>query len=223
MIIRPVTKLVVGVPSTEFWTKDFGVSMVGLGIYCATVPFPDGRMNHLILNNPSGSILPNMRSDIVQNALNADATHVLFIDSDQTFPHDLAHNLLSWRKQVVACNIATKRVPSQPTARGFDGSASGRMVYSPPGKTGLEKVWRIGCGVMLIEISVFRQIPPPWFPMVWREDAQCYHGEDWGFCELLEKYNIPIWIDHHISTQIGHVGKMVYNHEMVVQKEAKSA
>src|SRR5689334_19338639 len=41
-----------------------------------------------------GTILPMQRAELVQVALNHDATHVLFVDSDMRFPKDALIRLL---------------------------------------------------------------------------------------------------------------------------------
>jgi len=77
--------------------------------------------------------------------------------------------------------------------------------------TGLEKVWRVGTGVMMIKSTVFHDIKKPWFPVKWIESEQRWQGEDWGFCEKLEQAGIPIWVDHDTSALVGHWGNKMYS------------
>jgi hypothetical protein len=172
----------------------------------------------LVIIKKRGSILPQMRHQLLRQAVNSQTTHLLFLDTDQTFPSNTLHRLLQWRKPIVACNVAVKKVPSCPTARGFER----QPVYTLAGATGLKKVWRVGCGVMLIETDAIRSIPPPWFLDKWVSenpdypDAEDYQGEDWGFCEVLEANRIPIYIDQGLSWEIGHIGEKVFTHSDVV-------
>ena len=163
-----------------------------------------------------GSILPQLRYQLVKEAIERGATHVLFVDSDQTFPAQLVHCLARHHKPVVACNVAIKTLPSKPTARNKSETWwGGDVVYTLPESKGLEQVWRIGCGVMLIDVSVFKDLPKPWFHLKYMEKNDDFMGEDWYFCELLEAAGIPIFIDHDASKRVGHIGPYVFGHEHV--------
>ena len=207
----------IGIPSNGDWKAEFGMSLAGLIARAGTpgagnCPVIEG----LRLWNARGSILPRSRTTLAQKALESGATHLLFLDSDMVFPPDTLHRLLSWRKSVVACNCPTKMLPSTPTARGFSETAlTGVPLYSKPGDGGLEKVWRVGTGVMLVETRVFHTLPQPWFPITWDDKLQDYRGEDWSFVEALEKAGIPTWIDTRLSRQIGHVGDLRFEHSHV--------
>jgi len=167
-----------------------------------------------------------MRQDMVSTALKNDATHLLFIDSDQTFPRDTAHRLLAHKKQVVACNIATKMIPSTPTARFKGATRAGVPVYTTAASPPLEQVWRVGTGIMMIDLNIFKRDKlkrPPWFTQHWNEDLNSYVGEDWAFCEAMEKAGVKIYIDNALSMEIGHVGTLEYRHDLVVPIEDQEA
>jgi hypothetical protein len=163
-----------------------------------------------------GSILPQLRYNLVKEAIAQGASHVLFVDSDQTFPAQLVHCLARHKKPVVACNIAVKTLPSKPTARRKSEKWwGGDVVYTRPESTGLEQVWRVGCGVMLVEVGVFEKLPKPWFHLKYMPEIDDFMGEDWYFCELLENAGIPIYIDHDASKRVGHIGNFTFGHEHV--------
>jgi hypothetical protein len=162
--------------------------------------------------------LCNKRHRLAQRAVNEGFSHVFFVDTDQTFPGDTILRLLEHRKPFVACNIATKTATASPTARKFNREEEGRwkrgeVLYTLPDSTGLERVFRIGTGIVLIESDVFRQIKPPWFLETWKEGYNEYQGEDWYLCEKCQEYKIPMFIDHDLSKHVGHVGKFEYNVE----------
>lgn len=163
-----------------------------------------------------GSILPQLRYQLVKEAIEKGATHVLFVDSDQTFPAQLVHCLARHHKPVVACNVATKVLPSKPTARNKSTSWwGGDVVYTCPDSKGIEQVWRIGCGVMLIDVEVFKTLPKPWFNLKYVPENDDFMGEDWYFCELLEAAGVPIFIDHDASKRVGHIGPFTFEHAHV--------
>ena len=187
-------------------------------LHLAGTPVPGYDKVELQLHNAKGSILPASRQRILKAALEAGATHLLFIDSDQTFPADLAHRLLSHGKLVVGCNVATKVLPPSTTARMKDGTASGAPFYTERDSKDLVKVWRLGTGVLLLNLNIFKREElkkPPHFQVEWNEERGDYTGEDWFFMERLEKAGVSIWVDQSLSRQIGHVGSLNYGHDMI--------
>lgn len=207
-------KVFVGVPSQETWKADFGMSLVHM-VAMVSQPLRDGtKIQSCRLWNSRGSILPKLRTTLVKQALQSEATHILFIDSDMVFPAETLHKLLERGKAVIGCNCPVKTIPSSPTAR-QEGGDRGMPVYAAPDDFGIEKVWRVGTGIMLVETRVFKQIPEPWFPVEWNEKTGDYTGEDWAFCEKLEAAGIPIYIDRQLSKLIGHVGSFTYEHKHV--------
>lgn len=171
----------------------------------------------LAVHLKADSILARGRHELLEQALQQRRTHVLFVDSDQTFPPDTLHRLLSWRKPVVACNVATKTFPSSPTARIFNpDNPKGEPLFTTGEDQGLRRVWRIGTGIMLIELREISHLPRPFFLDTWKPEMQAFQGEDWYFCELLEKYDIKIYVDQGLSWEVGHVGDCEYRHEMTL-------
>ena len=212
--------VLIGICSTETWNSDFGMSMLGLvGDFSHKYEdFDEQTMRPL---KKEGSILPNMRHEIMRSAFEMGMTHLFFVDTDQVFPHYTLRQLVSWKKPVVACNIPVKKFPSTPTARQYNNDAAGKLVYSVGVAKKLEKIWRVGTGIMLIDLEPFKHIPAPWFPMKWKGEEAGYQGEDWGFCQICEQYNIPIYVDHELSREIAHVGKMRYTHDLILAGDGK--
>lgn len=207
-------RIAIGVPSLDMIHTDFMMSLIGTSMDLKSKPIPgyDGGTFVTIVNKRS-SVIAQLREDIVEEAKKAKATHLLWVDSDQMFPTDTARTLIAHDKDVVACNIAVKRIPSLPTARKFTPQYPlvGDIVYTKPESTGLEQIWKIGCGVMLEKMSVFERIEPPYFRFDYNPETKSV-GEDWWHCELLRKAGIEIWIDHDLSKKVGHLG--MYSHTM---------
>lgn len=213
---RPTDELriVVAIPSGDTWKSLFGMSLGMLMMSFANY-IPPYKTNHVTLRNRRGSILPQSRQALAESAVEGEASHILFIDDDMVFPPDTAKRLLSHRKWVVGCNCPTKMIPATTTARQKSEKSSGNQVFSTPDKHGLEKVWRVGTGVLLIDTRVFEKLEKPWFPMRWVPELQNWQGEDWGFCEKLEEAGFPIFVDHDLSREIGHTGEFTYTHDVV--------
>lgn len=212
------TLVCVAIPSTETWSAQFGMSLAAMiADFCGSRIGLGGGQQDLQVRNVKGSILPKIRQDLVEAALAIKATHVLFIDSDQTFPPYLLRQLLMDARPVVACNVATKVFPTWPTARAFDPEdPRGKIVYSNKNKRRLEKVWRVGTGIMLIESSLFLRLEKPWFHMKYVPENNTWIGEDWCFCEKLQQIGIQPWVDHELSMKIGHVGPVSFDMDMVI-------
>lgn len=206
-------KLVVGIPSGDIWHAQFGMCLAMM-MADFSHEFPGYSSQAVRVQNTRGSILPQLRNRLMRDAKERGATHLLWIDSDQSFPPDTARRLLAHNLPVVACNIATKKLPSNPTARVKSNELGGERVYSH-NQTGLQRVWRIGTGVMLIRLSCLEGIPQPWFNIEWNEEIQDHVGEDWYLCDKLEKHGVAVRIDHDLSREIGHIGEMIYDHDLV--------
>lgn len=210
-------RVVVAVPSMGTWHERFGVSLVHMLMYCQSHAIrPSYKTQEINLASLRGSILPNLRLDAVKHAIESKAEFLVFIDSDQTFPAQTLHRLISHNKDCVAANIATKQIPAQPTARKRGAGPNGFVpVYTDPDSAGLEKVDRIGCGIMCLKTAVFDKIGLKVMEMRWREEIQRYGGEDWPICEALELAGMEIFIDHDLSKRVGHVGEYIYTHDVV--------
>jgi hypothetical protein len=206
---------VLGIPSGQEWNAQFAVKVVNLVASFTQKQVPGYTSQELRVVNVRSSILPKNRMDLVTAAKTLKATHLLFIDSDHTFPTNLVHRLAAHGKPIVAVNCVTKTIPAIPTARAKAEDPRGACVYTDPDSTGLEQVWRIGTGVMLIEMSVFDKIGMGVWDMKYLPEAGTYQGEDWTFCEACEKASIPLYIDHDVSKLVGHVGNFEFTHDYV--------
>lgn len=207
-------KLVVATPSTNTWMADFGMCLAMMANDLAR-PIRGFDEQAVRFVNKKGSILPQLRNQLMRDASAQGATHVLWIDSDQTFPRDTARRLLAHDVPVVACNIATKTFPSNPTARTkSEARVGGDLVYSH-NQSGLQRVWRVGTGIMLVRMSALEGMEQPFFNITWSDALQNHVGEDWYFCEKLEKRDVAIRVDHDLSKEVGHVGDYTFDHDLI--------
>ncbi len=209
----PEARVLVAVPSGGSWEADFGMSMLAMVANGAIIP--EGYSNLSIgVQNTKGSILPQLRTKLVQKAQEIGATHIFFVDSDMQFPAWTLHRMLEQKKEVLACNCVTKSLPTVPTARFNDGTVSGTPVrhFDYDGTVDCIPVWRVGTGVMLIEMGVFEKIGHPYFPIT--QVGSEIVGEDWGFCQRCEDAGIEIYVDLVMSPYIGHIGRLEYKASM---------
>jgi len=206
-------RLVIGFPHLGMVDTEFMMALISMYRYLIFNPVVSENIEieYAEILRCGGSMLPKQRDEIVSNSLAAGATHLLFIDTDMVFDVEIAHKLLRARKEVIACNASTKTDPPDPTARAFDSeNPAGIPVYSNDKKPPVEEIWRIGTGIMLIDLEALTKIPQPWFMMTYDVQRKAHCGEDWYFCKLLKSYNIPVHIHHHASMNVGHIGKFNY-------------
>ena len=213
-VFLPDAKVMVAIPSGEQWYARFAMCLMQTILDALTYPTPGFGKVETTIKNVRGSTLWRQRSDLVQAGLDANCTHLIFIDTDQTFPSSTIRRLLFHKKPVVASNVCIKQIPTMPTARKF---FEGRLepVFTTVESEGLEKVARIGTGIMMIDLSIMEKIPQPWFKVSWGADNADQYGEDWWFCMQLEKQGITIYIDHDLSWEVGHIGSIEFGHQHV--------
>ena len=158
----------------------------------------------VVLEMDAGTVLSNQRQVLSDTALNEHAAeHIMWLDSDMTFPEDVIIRLLEHKKKVV-CATYSKRVPP------FHPTAFYNINPVEPVNTedhGLVTVRYSGMGCMLVHASVFDSIPSPHYPLTWHPPSSTWHGEDMGFCELLEENSIKLFCDLDLTREIGHLGQ----------------
>lgn len=209
-------KVLLAIPSMGSWHEEFGKSLAQLTSHFAVARVGSYKHQQLHTMSMRGSILPNLRLSALQKAKEMGVDYLLWIDSDQSFPKDVVHRLVMWDKDVVGANIATKTIPTLPTARRepIPGEpAFGALVFTDAHSTGLQRVWRIGCGLTLMSRKVIQALPEDCFEMLYKPDVRRYQGEDWRMCEHIEKAGFEIYVDHDLSNLVGHHGGFNYTHE----------
>ncbi len=160
--------------------------------------------------NVRGSILPALRESTARQCLISGTTHMLWIDSDMVFPADIIHRLWKHDLDVVGANCPRKMLPTIPTCEKIDGG----KLWTLAGSTGLEETRRIGFGILMMKVEVFKDLPEPWFPFTYDYKVRGYDGEDTNFCRALQAKGIRMWVDHDLSKEIRHTGPFNFEHCM---------
>lgn len=179
---------------------EFALSLVNL-----TTTMVPNREIELGILRISSSILLNGREILAAQALRADASHILWLDSDMTFPPDTLTRLLHHNLALVAANCVTRRPPHQFTAQ-----VGGVRIATRRKSTGLQKVDGVGFAVCLMETQLLRRLSRPWFRFDWDPQQAIYHGEDYNLMERLRKASVNLWVDHDLSRKVRHLGVRSY-------------
>lgn len=146
------------------------------------------------------------RNELVMWAKAIGSTHVLWIDTDSTFPIHAIHRLLDHGQPFIGANFARKIDQPDSAAIGLDGE---RL---KPKASGIEEVSTLGCGLTLIRMDVFDAVGEPWYETVAGERGG--PGDEWSFCQRARAAGFPPFVDHALSAECGHVGLHEYKLEV---------
>jgi hypothetical protein len=178
------------IPSGDMVHADFATNLAAL---CLN---PGARTGVI---NCKGSIVAVVRNQCVAAAQLIKATHLLFLDSDMTFPLDMMKRLLAHEKDIVGAIYSRRAAPFSPTGMPLENA-------SPQGVLRRMKILPTGC--MLITMRVFEKLPKPWFSD--RVEGEKILGEDFHFCENAAAAGFEIWEDTALSKEVGHIGQRIY-------------
>ncbi len=133
------------------------------------------------------------------------ATHVLWLDTDMTFPAEAAIRLYLHDTPIVGCNYRVRQDSGLFTAR-----LNQERITTDEDSTGLQAVDEIGFGVVLMRTDIVDGLERPWFRH--GQNAQGGDiGEDIMFCRALRDAGHTIYLDHDLSKEIGHIGQHTFS------------
>lgn len=172
------------------------------------------RDGEIAIYSLAGTLIFDQREKLAKNALDEGCDYILWIDADMRFPKDTIERLLAHDKPICGVNATTRTFPTKPTAKNLKVDIEAKTNQWIPivskGKTGLEKVTSIGCGVMLVKREVFENTPAPWF-WFYQIPGNRVLGEDVHFCVAAQDAGYETWVDHDLSNQIGHIGQYTFS------------
>ena len=203
-----MTTLAICTPSTGLCRTAYAYSLARLVMYAAMNRFlPESPQQEVRLLMLEGSGISANREAMVEDALHAGSTHILFLDEDMGFDPDVAHLLFSRRQPIVGCNYPMRVPPPQFTALAMDTT---HRIYTGPSSTGLEPAFYIGFGCALIERQVFERIARPRFLIGYNTETHRYSTEDHPFCRKARDAGFVVYVDHDASKKLFHVGNHNY-------------
>jgi len=153
-----------------------------------------------------GSVIASQRNNLVSQAIELNCSHILWVDSDMHFPSSIVDKLKKHNKKIVAVNYTTRVKPHRSVA--FVNSKNLQLRLSE--STGLHRVFAVGMGCMLVDISVYKNISKPWYNYEWNEDLQDVCGEDIWFCNHANNHGFEIWVDCDASQSVAHYGTKAF-------------
>lgn len=166
--------------------------------------YSSDSINIFWANFVSSRITDN-RNNLVKHAQNGNASHILFVDSDMTFPPDALARLLAYDLDIV-CATASKRDESCRDMIGIP--VHGEDALTSKVMVEMESV---GLPFMLIKMDVFGKIAKPYFAEP--ENNGEVVPEDAYFCHKVRMAGIKIVCDLALSMNMGHIGIKEYTIE----------
>lgn len=157
-----------------------------------------------ILTYSHGASPAKGRNLIIETALEASCTHVMFIDDDMAPPAYGLMRLLSHDKDIVTGLYLMRSYPHLPVV--FDEAYSdglNKHMFLTPGLEGLVEVTNAGLGFVLIKTDVFRKMDKPWITLGELEkDGWC---DDISFFNRARAAGFKIYCD--LNCCVGHMAQ----------------
>jgi len=194
-------RLVIGGPTLATVPASFAFDLAQL--YLATRD--SGWTDRVTLGFIQSTYVHVGRETFLANAIRQQASHVLWLDTDMTFPPDTAIRLARHDKPIVACNCVMR----DPRLL-FTAQRNGHRVETRPDSRGLEAVDSVGTAVMLMRTDIVADLARPWFAHDRHWETGADIGEDIRFCKALRAAGHEILIDHDLSKEIGHIGQYTF-------------
>lgn len=154
------------------------------------------------------SVIHTNREQLARRAVEADMTHLMFLDDDMIFEPHILDVMLGRRQPVVCTNYLIKTEPATDfVAVGLDG----RRVPTKEASTGLVPISYSGFGVSVFETQVFKSIPQPWFKPEFVAETGGYTTEDNPFYEKVRAAGFKVYLDQDASKLVSHAGNKAWN------------
>lgn len=189
-------KLAIAIISQDIVHKGFSVALAAMMYHLGRIGLPASVVDTRCSTGPDKA-----RYDSVMAAKQADATHILFIDSDQVFPYITAIKLLAHKQPIVGCVIPQRIHPYALNAR----HKGGQRIQITEDDKGLLEVYTLGTGIMLIDMAVFEKLKKPYFETKFHNDD--WQSEDESFCVKAQLAGYRVYADIDLSRQVVHLGE----------------
>lgn len=206
-------RVAICVPVRDTVDSHFAYDLSRLTGYCGVAMIPN-VLSTLNVFFSEGTLIAPQRQDLVERALEANCTHILWLDADMRFPKDTLSRLLAHNKHAVGANYTARRYPHGPTAFASiteEEAPSVKRLYTRKDSKGLQQVPAMGLGVILTQIEVFTRMERPWFVVGYSPRDDGSQGEDIFFgLKMHRETDLQMYVDHDLSREVRHVGRLEY-------------
>ena len=201
-VINKQAKVLVAVPCQEMVNVNFVTSLMYL-------QKPEGSS----ITFTQSSILPQSRDTLADIAIRGDYTHILFVDSDMTFPQDALHKLFVHNVDICTALCFARKEPHNPCIYNrieyehpVKGIHNGNITVEEDIERDFFEIKACGMAFCLIKVSALNDIRN-------RSDGELFSyigtfGEDLSFCIRALKCGYKLYCDATIP--IGHIGEKIF-------------
>ena len=203
-VVKKEANVLVALPCQEMMNTQFVASLIGLQ-----------RPPKSKIVFTQSSILPQSRDTLANMAINNGYTHILFIDSDMTFPPDALHRLFSRDVDIVTGLCFARKGDHNPCIYKDINYTNPKLVNAKNNEnitveTDIDRdffeIKACGMAFCLIKTSALLDIRT-------KNEGNLFRylfnfGEDLSFCVRALKAGYKIWCDTTFT--IGHVGEHIY-------------
>lgn len=140
---------------------------------------------------------------------------VIFMDTDQVYPHDYLMRMLEHDEPIVTALNVSRYYPFEYTIYKMDGTSNKYGVdvpnfvpMAPPTDRTIFECDATGTGALMVDPTILKNVPKPYFKDVFESEG-CVRliPDDFYFCTLLNKAGIKITVDQ--SIQVKHIAKIL--------------
>lgn len=151
--------------------------------------------------------IDTLRNDIVERALIEGCTKLIMLDVDMVYHQKTITSLLARRLPIVGA-LCFRRYPPFDSIM-LRGDVKGYMPVDEWEEDELVEVDATGAGCIMYDMSIFREMPFPWFKFRHDPETGAGIGEDIGFCQDLKEAGYRIFVD--TSVPADHLTRMAVN------------
>jgi len=185
-------RVLVGIPSLQFVDVNFAMRLVGLATHTAR----EGV--NIVVQPAINFALPNAHNMLIEDARLNNCTHLMLLETDNTFPHDALLRLLAHDKDVVGAAYVMRSAPHWAMGRELD-------LTTPINVTGggCREVSRLPVGCILIRMNVFDALEAPIWETPW--NGRTFETDDYKFCDKARAKGFSVFCDCDLSMEVGHM------------------
>jgi hypothetical protein len=144
-----------------------------------------------------GSVLPEIRHRLIGDAITWEATHVLMLAPELTFPEDSIHRMLARGRGIVGVNYLVDFSTRKFAAYKEEGS-----IVPDVRLPETEEVDGVALGMVLFNIPVFDILDIPFFEYQQIGETPAFYEDHVAFWEQVKMKKIPCVIDHKLSQEV---------------------
>lgn len=184
-VVKPTTDLLIAAPTVGIVSTSWALHLYEIA------KTPQTR-----LQTWKGLPFDVARNQLVRDAQEQGAKHILFLDTDVLPPIDVVRKLM-WRHLPIVSGLVWSKARGGGPAAWIKHEGGYKFISNLPSDAIME-VDAIPMGCCLIDMRVFDSIPYPWFNWRISEPGKNIPGqvsEDFDFCESVKEKGFRIFVD----------------------------